>query len=138
MRCVWGATGLRVLRLANPFVRVVLESRAHRLVSGRLLLLAYRGRRSGRELCIPLRYGETETGALVAVAVRPERKQWWRTFVDGERARLTVRGRRVDVHGVVVDGAERDAALTAYLDRYPRSTRITEGAAAVVFEARDG
>ena len=47
MRCVWGATGLRVLRLANPFVRVVLESRAHRLVSGRLLLLAYRGRRSG-------------------------------------------------------------------------------------------
>ena len=96
------------------------------------------GAAPGRELCIPLRYGETETGALVAVAVRPERKQWWRTFVDGERARLTVRGRQVDVRGVVIDGGERDAALRAYLDRYPRSTRITEGAAVVVFEARDG
>jgi hypothetical protein len=138
MRSVSGASGLRVLRLANPLVRVVLESRAHRLLSGRLLLLAYRGRRSGRELRIPLRYAETETGAPVAVAVQPARKQWWRTFVDGERARLTVRGQRVDVRGVVVDGAERDAALRAYLDRYPRSTRITEGAAVVVFEARDG
>jgi hypothetical protein len=138
MRRVSSVAGLRVLRLANPLVRVLLESRAHRLLSGRLVLLAYRGHRSGREFRIPLRYAETDAGALVAVAVRPERKQWWRTFSGGERGMLTFRGKRVDVRGVVAGGGERDAALRAYLDRYPRSRRVTEHAAVVVFEARDG
>jgi len=135
---VWGAAGLRLLRLANPLVRAVLESRAHRLVSGRLVLLAYRGRTSGHEFRIPLRYARTDAGALVAVAVRPERKLWWRTFSEGEQAILTLRGERVDVRGVVSAGGERDAALRAYVGRYPRSTRLTEHAAVVVFEPENG
>jgi hypothetical protein len=138
MRRVWRVAGLRVLRLANPLVRAVLESRAHRIGSGRLVLLAYRGRRTGRVFRIPLRYATTESGALVAVAVRPERKQWWRTFSHAERAVLTLRRQRLAARGVVVDGVERDTALRAYLGRYPRSRRITENAAVVVFEALDG
>ena len=135
---MWSIAGLRLLRLANPLVRVVLESRAHPLLSGRLVLLAYRGRKSGREFRIPLRYARTDAGALVAVAVRPERKQWWRTFSAGEQAILTLRGDRVGVRGGVVEGAERDAALRAYLGRYPRSRRIAERAAVVVFEPGNG
>jgi deazaflavin-dependent oxidoreductase (nitroreductase family) len=138
MRPVWGVTGLRVLRLANPLVRVVLESRAHRLLSGRLVLLSYRGRRSGREFRIPLRYAETAAGAVVAVAVRPERKQWWRTFAAGERATLTRRGQRMGARGAVVEGDDRAAALHAYLGRYPRSRRVTRDAAVVVFEPGNG
>lgn len=133
---MWGAGGLRLLRLANPLVRRVLESRAHRLLSGRLVLLAYRGRRSGRELRIPLRYAETETGALVAVAVRPDHKRWWRAFRTEAPATLTLRGARLGAIGVVADGDERAAALRAYLDRYPRSARLTRDAAVVVFDER--
>ena len=133
-----GAAALRVLRLANPCVRAVLGSRAHRILSGRLVLLTYRGRRSRRELSIPLRYAETDAGALVAVAVGAERKQWWRTFSGGAQATLTLRGRRVPVDGVLVKGGEREAALGAYLGRYPRSRRITHDAAVVVFEPGNG
>lgn len=132
------SAGLRVLRLANPVVRVVLESRAHRLLSGRLLVLEYRGRRSGREHRIPLRYAETSGGAVVAVAVRPERKRWWRTFLGGEDAALVLRGVRVAAHGVVTDGAERDEALGAYLEHYPRSEPLIRDAAVVAFEPGDG
>ena len=67
---------LRLLRLANPVVRGVLDSPAHRLLSGRLLVLEYRGRRSGRTFRIPLRYAETRDGSLVAIAVEPDRKHW--------------------------------------------------------------
>jgi hypothetical protein len=134
---VWSA-GLRVLRLANPLVRLVLDSRAHALLSGRLVLLAYRGQRSGREFRIPLRYAEAADRAVVTVAVRPERKQWWRSFSSGRPATLTLRGKDLAVRGRVVVGAERDAALRAYLDRYPRSRRLTEEAAAVVFQPVDG
>ncbi|HET6684596.1 MAG TPA: hypothetical protein VFG75_12935 [Gaiella sp.] len=133
-----GAAGLRVLRLANPLVRLVLASRAHRLLSERLLVLSYRGRRSGREHRIPLRYAETSGGALVAVAVRPERKQWWRTFLGGEDAVLLLRGARLAARGVVTDGPVRDDALRAYLERYPRSRRLTEDAAVVVLEPGTG
>lgn len=133
-----GVAGLRVLRLANPLVRIVLESRAHRLLSGRLVLVAYRGRRSGREFRIPLRYAETEVGALVTVAVRPDRKQWWRAFRTAHAATLTLRGAHVDALGAVAEEDERNAALRAYLDRYPGSARLTGDAAVVVFEARDG
>ena len=135
---MWGASGLRLLRLANPFVRVVLESRAHSLLSGRLVLLAYRGRRSGRRFSIPLRYAEMESGGLVAVAVRPERKQWWRAFSEANRATITLRGALIEARGRVVEGAARDAALGAYLGRYPRSRRMTRDAAVVVFEPGNG
>jgi hypothetical protein len=135
---VWSIAGLRLLRLANPFVRVVLESRAHSLLSGRLVLLAYRGRRSGRPFRIPLRYAEMESGGLVAVAVRPERKQWWRAFSGANRATLRLRGAQIEARGLVVEGAARDAAIGAYLVRYPRSGRITRDAAVVVFKPGNG
>ena len=135
---MWGVAGLRVLRLANPFVRVVLESRVHPLLSGRLVLLSYRGRRSGGVFRIPLRYAVTDAGELVAVAVRPERKKWWRTFSGGHGATLMLRGQRIGVRGMLTQGGERDSALRAYLDRYPRSRRITENAAVVVFAAENG
>jgi hypothetical protein len=40
--------------------------------------------------------------------------------------------------GALVDGGDRERALAAYLDRYPRSERLTLDAAVVVFERGDG
>ena len=114
---------LRVLRLANPAVRAVLGSRAHPILSGTLVVVAYRGHRSGREFRIPIRYAETADGAILALAVQPDRKLWWRSFAQPARATLVVRGERRSVRGRVVDGAERRTALRAYLVRYPRATR---------------
>jgi hypothetical protein len=131
---VKGVSGFRALRVANPLVRVVLESRAHRLLSGRLLVLVYRGHRSGREFRIPLRYAESGSATLVAVALHPERKQWWRSFATPARATLVLQRERVEVRGAIGAGDVRETLLEAYLDRYPRSRRIAEGAAVVVFE----
>ena len=111
----------RLLRLANPAVRAVLESPAHSLLSGTLVVLAYRGHRTGRAFRIPLRYAETPGGRIVALAVRPERKLWWRTFVEPAAATAVLRGARREVGGHVLDGAERRAALRAYLERFPRA-----------------
>ena len=48
-------------------------------------MLDYR-RAPAAAIRIPLRYAETETGDLVAVAVHPERKQWWRSFAEPRTA----------------------------------------------------
>jgi hypothetical protein len=124
---------LRVLRIANPAVRVVLASRAHAILSGRLLVLEYAGRTSGRAYRIPLRYAEAANGTLVALAVEPERKLWWRSFTASTSASVVLRGRRVGVRGALTDGDARERALDVYVARYPRSAALATDAAVVVF-----
>ena len=125
---------LRLLRLANPLVRAVLRSPAHGLLSGRLTVLSYAGHRSGSAFRIPVRYAESPDRAFVAIAVRPERKLWWRSFVEPREAALLVRRREVRVVGRLAVGQSRRRAAAAYLARYPRSESLVRDAAVVVFE----
>lgn len=122
-----------LLRLANPFVRALLRSRMHGLWSGRLLLLRYRGRRSGRTFEIPLRYARTANGELVLLAVDARRKLWWRSFALAETpATALVRGERLPVTARLVRGDERESALDAYVRRYPYARPFTRGAEVVL------
>jgi hypothetical protein len=100
----------------------VLRSRAHRLLSGSLLVLEYEGRTTHRQYAIPVAYADDEP-RIVALAVNPERKQWWRTFRSPARAAILLRGERRVVEGRVLDGASRRDALRAYLARNPRAAR---------------
>jgi hypothetical protein len=124
---------LRLLRLGNPLVRGILRSRAHALLSSRLVVLEYEGRRSGRTFAIPLRYAETADGRLVTLAVEPARKQWWRSFVEPRGAVVVRHGQRHEVIGSLAEGTARDEARAVYAARYPHSAGFAEGAALVVF-----
>lgn len=124
---------LRLLRIANPLVGAILRSRAHALLSRRLLLLSYHGHRSGRVFEIPLRYVEIEDGCLVTVAVDAEAKLWWRSFRTVSPALVLLRGDRLAVSGVVANDMPRANMLARYSAGRPRIERLTEGAAVVVF-----
>ncbi len=128
-----GVGGLRVLRLANPLVRRVLDSPAHRLLSSQLLVLAYRGSRTGRMHRIPLRYAGTPAGEIVALALAPESKQWWRSFAAPRAATITVRGARITVEGALSEGNGRQQALAAYTARFRLGPELAATAAVVVF-----
>jgi hypothetical protein len=125
---------LRLLRLGNPLVSGVLRSRAHRLLSGSLIVLEYEGRTSRRVFAIPVRYAETESGRLVALAVDPAGKRWWRAFVEPGEAVAFLRGSRRGVVGTLAEGSLREEARATYVARYPRSAPLVEDAALVVFE----
>jgi hypothetical protein len=112
---------LRLLRLANPVVKAVLGSPAHRLLSGGLIVLAYRGHRSGRTFRIPLRYATMPGDRIVALAVGADGKLWWRSFSQPGPATLLVRGVERAVSGRLLQGEERRAGLRAYLARFPRA-----------------
>jgi hypothetical protein len=127
-----------MLRIANPMVRTILDSRAHRLLSGRLVVLGYSGHRSEGSFRIPLRYADATDGGLVALAVRPEQKLWWRSFAKPSPATLTLRGRRIEAVGTLVEGDEREPAFEAYVARFPRSTELARDAAIVVFRRAPG
>jgi deazaflavin-dependent oxidoreductase (nitroreductase family) len=104
-------------RLGNFFVVGLLRSPLHRLASGSVLLITYRGRRSGRRFTIPVMYAERE-GSLTIFVGHPARKRWWRNLRGGAEVEVRLRGRRLREQAEVV---EDGAARATYLDRYPRA-----------------
>jgi len=82
-----------VNRTVNPLVRAVLASPAHRLLSGRLALIAVSGRRSGRVFTLPVGYHRE--GERVTITIDwPERKLWWRNLRGGAPVSLLLGGVR--------------------------------------------
>ena len=76
--------------LGNPFVATVLRSPLHRMMSGRMMLITVRGRKTGREYTTPVEY--RRTNGELAVASRSERT-WWRNIGGGAPVRALVRGK---------------------------------------------
>jgi hypothetical protein len=117
-------------RLGNFLVIGLLRSPVHRVASGSLVLITYRGRSSGRRFTIPAMYAEHD-GTLTIYVGHPERKRWWRNFLSGsEVVDVWLRGRRLQMGADIVDNR---AAVETYLDRYPRARRTIEAAGRPIF-----
>jgi deazaflavin-dependent oxidoreductase (nitroreductase family) len=99
----------RLRRIGNIFVSALLRSPLHPLLSGSLILLTYRGRRSGREYTLPVMYAEDEHGLIVFVG-RASEKTWWRNLRDGSAVRVRLRG--ADYEGEAGVVADPTAAAT--------------------------
>ncbi|MGA2112603.1 MAG: hypothetical protein ABSG98_10725 [Anaerolineales bacterium] len=109
----------------NPLVGLILSSPLHPLLSQSLLVLSYRGRKSGKRFDIPVEYAQSgET--LCILPGRPEQKTWWRNFRGGTPVDILLRGHRLHGLASLLDGRE-DAfalaqALAIYLRRFPASS----------------
>jgi hypothetical protein len=93
-------------RLVNPVVRTIARSPAARW-TGELLVLEFTGRRTGRQLSVPV-LGRRHGDALYALTDGT----WALNFSGGAPVRVTSRGRRRASTGVLVtDQAETAAVL---------------------------
>ncbi|MEV5773593.1 hypothetical protein AB0L49_20415 [Streptomyces antimycoticus] len=88
-------------------------------MSGRLTVVTYTGRRSGRTFSTPVAYQRAADVVTIAVAM-PERKLWWRNFTgEGGPLALDLDGSERVGHGVArVDGKGR-VTITVRLDERP-------------------
>jgi deazaflavin-dependent oxidoreductase (nitroreductase family) len=73
--------------LLNPLMKRILRSRAHSLVSDNLLLLTFRGRKSGRAYTTPVSYVQ-EGETLLLMTESP----WWRNLEGGADVTVQLRG----------------------------------------------
>ena len=64
----------RLARYSSPLVRLVLAGRAHVVMSKRLILVTFTGRRSGRSYATPVSYVREGDDLLV-----PGGGPWWKT-----------------------------------------------------------
>jgi hypothetical protein len=87
-----------LVRAINPLMRRLLTSPLHRVVSGQLMLLRYRGRRSGRAFALPL--GRQEHRGHVAAFTN---STWRHNFRGGHDAELVLAGTPQPVRGDLVE-----------------------------------
>ena len=117
------------MSFANRLVCKLLESPAHRLMSGSTDVIRYRGRRSGKTFMTPTQYAIYDDGLVIFVG-RPDTKTWWHNFrEEGDLDVLVAGDWRAMVGRAVVGAVEPDVIaplLDAYLQRFPKAARLLD------------
>jgi hypothetical protein len=113
-------------KIFNPLVRLILRSPLHGMMSGSLLLITYKGRRSGKEYSLPVQYVQDNRTIYTIVGMH-EVKTWWRNLRHGAPVQLLLKSTRVIGEAVILEGdfeAEAIAkALNLYLRRFPAAAK---------------
>jgi F420H(2)-dependent quinone reductase len=103
-------------QIVNPALRAILRSPIHGLASGRVALITYTGRRSGREHTIPCFYRDKGDEVTIAVGW-PDRKVWWRNLTgDGGPVRLLIQGQELRGHAIATRAAGREALVRVWVE----------------------
>ena len=109
----------------NPIVTWVLRSPLHRVLSRSTMLVTYQGRKSGRQITLPVNY--VREGEQAVDAQRGETPAGGATSAAREPATLRLQGRDVAVQGEVVeDEEELLAGLAVFIKGMPQLAALPE------------
>ena len=108
----------------NLFVKAILKSPLHGILSGSTMLVTYSGARSGREYTVPVNYVAPNAGQTLLTTSRKNRV-WWRNFRAGRAVTLRLRGVDLPAHAItletnssVIDGLEELFQFAPHFARF--------------------
>ncbi len=102
----------------NPIIKFVLVSPLHFMIDRGIILLTYRGCKSGQEYSTPLSFVR-DNGDLILIALT--RRIWWRNFRSGAPVTVRLKGRDVPAHAQAI--SEPAEAVQASLNTYLKSQK---------------
>ena len=109
-------------KIANPLVGLILRSRLHGLMSAALLIITYRGRKTGRKFSLPVQYAQ-DGNIIYIVPGMPEQKTWWRNLKGGAPVQLSLRGETLTGNAILLKpDTDTEAIITGfglYIQRFP-------------------
>ena len=111
---------MRPQKLYNPIVVAILRSPLHGVMSKTVMLLIYRGRRSGRVITTPISYVR-DGQDLLAVASRDH--AWWKNLRGGASVGVRLRGRKLNGTGWALEGETGEEGLLRLLRGVPAYRR---------------
>lgn len=111
---------MSIYSMINPAMNRLLRSPGHRLMSGRVMTVSYRGRKSRKRYHTPVSY--YREGDLVYCFTNGS---WRHNFRDSAPARLRLAGRDYDAEGVICsDSHQRQVEImSSYFKRVPQDRR---------------
>ena len=103
----------------NPMMRLTLHTPAHFVFSDSLLVVKYRGRKTGKSYEVPVRYVEKDDFIQLFT---DKRSGWWPNLRDNSNVTLRIRGKDISVSTRVLtdDPDKLKEELTSYLNRFPQ------------------
>jgi deazaflavin-dependent oxidoreductase (nitroreductase family) len=114
-------------KIANPFVKFILRSPFHGWMSAAVLLLTYRGRKSGREFTLPVQYVQDGEHVYIVPGFA-EKKIWWRNLKGGADVLVMLKGQTRPGRAILLereaDEAEILKAAGLYLRQFPPSAKM--------------
>lgn len=115
------------MSIGNRIVQAVLESPAHRILSGSTDVVRYQGQHSGATFSTPTQYARSGADVIILVG-RPETKTWWRNFRQERHIDVLIGGRWLPMTGRAIVGADEPETmaplLDVYLTRFPKAARL--------------
>lgn len=86
----------------NPIMRWLVSSRLHFLVSQSVMLMTYRGRKSGKSYTVPMNYHVIDNQLYT---LSSKDRVWWRNLESGADVSLRLKGRDLPAraHAIVED-----------------------------------
>jgi hypothetical protein len=93
---------LWIFKVMNPIMKGLLRSPLHRLLSGMLMLVTYKGRKTGRQYTIPIGYFVWGQGELMSFSSA----RWWTNLRSSPPVTLLLKGRRVQAIPTVIEQRE--------------------------------
>jgi deazaflavin-dependent oxidoreductase (nitroreductase family) len=126
-----------LIKAQNPFMKWLLRSPLHGVVSGRYLLLTFTGRKTGTIYTTPVQYARE--GALLYI-ITSEGYVWWKNLRGGAPVQVRLRG--ADYHGDAETMTDPDAIVEVVGRVYPslsaeRRERFALGKVAIVVRLRE-
>jgi deazaflavin-dependent oxidoreductase (nitroreductase family) len=107
---------------SNDFIKFILRSPLHGLLSGGMLLITVTGRKTGRITTLPVQY--LRQGNELWITSTRERV-WWRNLRGGAEVTLYLRGQEVKGQGEVIEEEPAVAnGFRQYFQKAPRSARF--------------
>ena len=105
----------------NPLIAKLLRSPLHRFVSTNMVLLTYRGHRSGNTYSLPVNY--VEENRTFWITSQPDRT-WWRNLRGGAQVQVNLRGQEMSGQAVTLEDVQAVAdGLGIYLSGLPQAAR---------------
>jgi deazaflavin-dependent oxidoreductase (nitroreductase family) len=102
----------------NPIMRGLLNSPMHFFASKNMMLMTYKGRKSGKTYTVPMGYLENGD-ALYTISSRD--RVWWRNLRGGAGVTLRVRGEDVQARAEAIEDEGQVATdLCSYFKAAPR------------------
>jgi deazaflavin-dependent oxidoreductase (nitroreductase family) len=87
---------------ANSWITRLLRSPLHSLISGNTMLITVTGKQTGKRYTVPVNYARD--GDSLIVRSRAGRT-WWRNLRGGAPVELRLRGRDLEGHADIIEGA---------------------------------
>jgi hypothetical protein len=110
----------------NRFVIWLAGSPFHRSISNSVVVVKYKGRRSGKLRAVPVNYViDNVSGSRRRLWITSTRERvWWRNFIEGHEATLILQGKAVTTElFALVEQEQVAAGLASYLGSNTRAAR---------------